>query len=59
MSASKKVVEGLGLKVESADLEWVPKTSTSLPEDQAAKAYEFLSALDDHDDVQNLFTNLA
>lgn len=54
----KKAVADLGFKVESADLEWVPKTTTSLPTDQAEKAYEFLGLLDDHDDVQNVFTNL-
>jgi len=59
LDAVKKAVENLGIKVESADLEWVPKTPMDLPEDQAQKAYEFLSSLDDHDDVQNVYTNLS
>lgn len=59
LDAVKKVVENLGLTIESADLEWVPKTTAALSENEATKAYEFLSALDDHDDVQNVFTNLA
>jgi len=55
----KQAVEQLGLRIESAQLEWVPTTQTALPENQAEKAYDFLSALDDHDDVQNVYTNLA
>ena len=55
----KKAVADLNLTVESSDLEWVPKTATTLPDDQAQKAYVFLSSLDDHDDVQNVYTNLA
>jgi YebC/PmpR family DNA-binding regulatory protein len=54
----KKAVKDLGLHVESAKIEWMPKTSVALPDDQAEKAYEFLSALDDHDDVQSVYTNL-
>lgn len=55
----KHAVEALGIKVENADLEWVAKNKVSLPEDQTEKAVEFLSVLDDLDDVQNVFTNLA
>jgi len=55
----KKATEEIGLSVESADLEWIPKTTAELPEDQADKAYEFLGVLDDHDDVQNVYTNLT
>lgn len=55
----KQAVASLNLTVESSDLEWVPKTATTLPDDQAQKAYVFLSSLDDHDDVQNVYTNLA
>lgn len=55
----KKSVENMGLKVESADLEWVAKNPVTLPEDQAERVYEFLSELDDHDDAQNVYSNLA
>jgi len=54
----KHQVEKLGMKVESADIEWVAKTATALPEDQATKAYEFLEALDEHEDIKNVYTNL-
>lgn len=55
----RQVLVGLGLKIESAQVEWVPKTTLTLPEGTTDKAYEFLSALDDHDDVQNVYTNLG
>lgn len=55
----KKAVADLDLTIGSSNLEWVPKTATTLPDNQAQKAYEFLSTLDDHDDVQNVYTNLA
>ena len=55
----KKVLTDANLKVEKAEVEWVPKNMMQLPEDQAKKAYEFLESLQDLDDVQNVYTNLA
>lgn len=55
----KQIISSLGLKIDSAQVEWVPKNSITLPSDQAEKAYDFLTALDDHDDVQNVYTNLG
>lgn len=55
----RRAVVEAGLKVENAQLEWVPKTPMNLPEDQSQTAYDFLSDLDDNDDVQNVYTNLA
>jgi len=55
----KKAIEKIGLKVENADLEWIPKNTAQLTQEQAEKAYEFLTALDDHEDVQNVYTNLT
>lgn len=58
LDAVKHQVEKLGMKVESADIEWVAKTATTLPDDQASKAYEFLESLDEHEDIKNVYTNL-
>jgi YebC/PmpR family DNA-binding regulatory protein len=55
----KNAVEDLGLKVESAEMAWVPKEMINLSEDDEKKAYDFLSEIEDHDDVQNVFTNLG
>lgn len=59
LEAVKKAITEINLKVEKAEVEWVPKNMTSLPDDQAKKAYEFLESLQDLDDVQNVYTNLA
>lgn len=48
-----------GIVVESADLEWVAKNPLELSDQASAQAVEFLEQLDDHDDVQNVYTNLA
>jgi len=58
LEAVKQKIKDLGLHIDSADLEWVPKQTTELSKDQEDKAYTFLSALQDHDDVQNVYTNL-
>jgi len=55
----KETVEKAGLKIENAGLEWVAKSTTILPEDNAEKVLEFLSKLQDHEDVENVYTNLS
>lgn len=55
----KQKMESLGLHIDSAELEWAPKNTTSLPKKDENKAYAFLSALQDHDDVKNVYTNLV
>jgi YebC/PmpR family DNA-binding regulatory protein len=59
LEAVKTAVEKAGLKIESSGLEWVAKTATELPEAQADKVLEFLSKLQDHEDVENVYTNLG
>lgn len=56
----KNVAEKAGLAVESAELEWVPSSHVQLP-DQAAedKVYQFLEKLDELDDVQQVFVDVA
>ena len=49
----------LHIEIESAQLEWVAKTTTALDEKKSNVALEFLSTLQDHDDVKNVYTNLA
>ena len=59
LDAVKKATEAAGLKVESAEMELVPKTTTELEPEQEEKAIEFLDLLEDLDDVQNLYSNLG
>lgn len=55
----KQAVAQLGLKIDTAQLEWVPKNLVNVAADKTAISYDFLAALDDHEDVQNVYTNLA
>jgi YebC/PmpR family DNA-binding regulatory protein len=42
---------------ESARLEWRPNTSVALDEERAAAVIKLIDALDDNDDVQNVYAN--
>ena len=55
----KEAVQKTNLRVESAQLEWIAKTTTALDDKNSNTALEFLSTLQDHDDVKNVYTNLA
>ncbi len=57
--AVKKALEAEKLKVESAELEWVAKDKMELSEADSESVINLLTALDDHDDVQHVYTNLA
>jgi len=47
------------IAVEEATLGWVPATSIELAGDAENSTYEFLSEIQDHDDVQNVYSNLS
>jgi YebC/PmpR family DNA-binding regulatory protein len=53
----KEGLEGLGYKIVSAEVEKIPSTYTSLDSEQAIKMNRLLDALDDNDDVQNVWHN--
>jgi YebC/PmpR family DNA-binding regulatory protein len=59
MESVKNAIEKAGLKIENSGLEWVAKSTTELPEAQSDKVLEFLSKVQDHDDVENVYTNLG
>lgn len=55
----KQALSSAGIKIDSAEPEWVARDLMSLNKDAEEKGYEFLSSLEDLDDVQNVYTNLA
>lgn len=55
----KEALLKLGCKIESADLEWVAKNTTNVSDAHGEEVYKFLTELEDHDDVQNVYSNLA
>jgi len=55
----RTALKSAGYTIESADFEWVPKTTITLADDQAEQTVSFLSAMEDLDDVRNVYANLA
>jgi YebC/PmpR family DNA-binding regulatory protein len=55
----KKALQDAGITVEHAELDYVAKNNLSLDDAESEKALALLEILDDHDDVQNVYTNLA
>ena len=55
----KKEINKNNMNIENTELEWVAQTTINLSDTQSEKAVQFLSALHDHDDVQNVYTTLA
>lgn len=55
----KEVLEKSGLKVDHAEIEWVASNTVSPEGEDAQKAMEFLDALEELDDIQNVYSNLA
>jgi YebC/PmpR family DNA-binding regulatory protein len=58
LDAVRNLLKEHGLPVESAQFEWVAKSGVELPDDQAQEVVELLSELEEHDDVQHVYTNL-
>jgi YebC/PmpR family DNA-binding regulatory protein len=58
LEKTKKALEEKGLKIESANLEWVANENISVDDDTREKFQRFFDALDEHDDVQNVYTNI-
>lgn len=60
LDAVKKACQGVGLKVESADISWVAKNQVTLENaEQEEKVVKLLEALDELDDVQNVYASLG
>lgn len=58
LAAVAKAVEAKGLSVSEAEFTRIPKTPTLIADDVAPKVMKLLDILDDHDDVQNLYSNV-
>jgi len=57
MVAVRTAVEGAGWEYESADATFLPSVSVPLDEEGARKVFRLMEALEDSDDVQNVFAN--
>jgi len=45
------------LKIENASLQWIAKNTVSVNGDEAEKVIKLIAALEDSDDVQNVYSN--
>lgn len=55
--AVRRGLEEAGIEYTSAQLTMIPKTTVALNEEEARKTLRLLDALEDHDDVQEVFAN--
>lgn len=51
-------VKGLGIEIKESELVYRPKTTIMLDDSQSDKSVKLLETLDEHDDVQKVYTNL-
>src|SRR5690606_9669692 len=56
--AVRTALQDAGIDYESADVEFVPNLKVEIDADTARKVFRLIDALEDSDDVQNVFTNL-
>jgi YebC/PmpR family DNA-binding regulatory protein len=57
MVAVRKAVQEAGMDYESAEATFLPSVSVDLDEDGARKVFRLIEALEDSDDVQNVYAN--
>ncbi len=57
MVAVRKAVQDAGMDYESAEASFLPSVSVDLDEEGARKVFRLIEALEDSDDVQNVFAN--
>ncbi len=57
LDAVKKIIESKNIKVETAEASWIPKNNIDLDESSGRKVLGLMEALEDHDDVQNVYSN--
>ena len=53
----REAIEEKGIKVESARLTYIPQSTVRVEGEKAEKLIKLLDALEDHDDVQNVYAN--
>ncbi|MBM4053750.1 MAG: YebC/PmpR family DNA-binding transcriptional regulator [Planctomycetes bacterium] len=54
----KKTIEKQNITIESAEISWLPKNTIELEGEACRKVITLIEALEDHDDVNNVYSNL-
>lgn len=55
----QKALEEKGLTPVSSEIEWLPENTVSLSEEQANEVFKLIARLEEDDDVQQVFHNMA
>ncbi|XWN34597.1 MAG: YebC/PmpR family DNA-binding transcriptional regulator [Roseivirga sp.] len=55
----QKELEGLSIAIDDAALQYIPNTSVAVTNEEAAQVVRLIEALEDNDDVQRVFHNMA
>ena len=55
--AARKALQAAGIDYDSAEVQFLPATQVEVDEDGARKIFRLIDALEDSDDVQNVFAN--
>ena len=53
----KKAIESKNIKVETAEVSWISKNNIDLEDAAGRKVLRLMEALEEHDDVQNVYSN--
>ncbi len=53
----KKAIEEKGITPETAEITYLPKTRVPIDESAARKALKLIDQMEDHDDIQNVYSN--
>ena len=56
--ATREALQAAGIDYDSADIAFVPSLKVEVDADTARKVFRLIDALEDSDDVQNIYTNL-
>src|SRR5512143_94783 len=58
LKALRDALEKRKIPITSAEIAWIAKNPASVSDDQAVQTMKLMEALEEHDDVQKVFTNL-
>jgi transcriptional/translational regulatory protein YebC/TACO1 len=53
----RSAIRNAGLEIQSAELAMIPASSVTVNEDDGRKVLRLIEELEDHDDVQNVYSN--
>ncbi len=59
LAAVRDAVVSKGLNLVSAEMSWLPQTTVTLEGENLTKFQRMLDVLEDNDDVQNVYHNVA